>query len=452
MSNRSNDIPEGFRMTELGRLPEGWEVVKFDAVVLDILTGDWGETNPGPDLQQCYVLRGTDFYQALKGSFTNTPIRYLKTSSIQKRQLRDGDILIELSGGSKDQPTGRIMMVNHEMQSRSSLPLVFSNFVKRLNVKTDSRPEFFWRYWEHLYRNGVTRIYEKRTTGIRNFKLNDFLASEHIPLPLLAEQKAIAGVLSTIQRASEAQDKIIAAVREMKKSLMRHLFTYGPVPVAEAEQVPLKQTEIGPVPEQWETTELGGLFEIKQGKALSPAHRRGIGPRLFLRTANVFWGYLNLTSIDSMDFTDKEVSQLNLIPNDLLVCEGGDIGRTAIWRGELDVCCYQNHLHRLRTSRDDVHPLFYMYWMQTAYLLLGLYGGTGNKTTIPNLSQSRLKSLVLPLPPISEQQEIAHMLSRVDTKIEAEEKRKASLQTLFKTMLRHLMTGKVRVKDLEVAA
>jgi len=211
-----------------------------------------------------------------------------------------------------------------------------------------------------------------------------------------------------------------------------------------------KMTEIGLLPDEWETTKLGDLFEIKQGKALSPGHRRGISPRPFLRTANVFWGYLDLTTVDSMDFTDAEVSQLKLMPNDLLVCEGGDIGRTAIWRDESKVYCYQNHLHRLRTSRDDVHPLFYMYWMQVAYLLLRLYGGTGNKTTIPNLSQSRLKSFVLPLPPLPEQKAIARVLSTIQKAVETQDKIIAAARELKKSLMRHLFTyGPVPVAEAE---
>jgi type I restriction enzyme S subunit len=83
-----------------------------------------------------------------------------------------------------------------------------------------------------------------------------------------------------------------------------------------------------------------------------------------------------------MDFTKVELQKMSLRSDDLLVCEGGDIGRTAIWRGEMEGCCYQNHLHRLRARREDLYPEFYMYWMQAGFILLGLYGGEGNKTTI----------------------------------------------------------------------
>ncbi|MEF3274020.1 MAG: restriction endonuclease subunit S [Chloroflexus sp.] len=128
-----------------------------------------------------------------------------------------------------------------------------------------------------------------------------------------------------------------------------------------------------------------------------------------------------------------------------MVCEGGDIGRTAIWNGQIEPCYYQNHLHRLRPSRFDVDPTFYMYWMETAWTMLGLYGGEGNKTTIPNLSRSRLSSFAIPLPPLAEQQAIARMLQAVDAKIAAEERRRSALAALFQSLLTQLMSGRVRV-------
>src|SRR5574341_274645 len=179
-----------------------------------------------------------------------------------------------------------------------------------------------------------------------------------------------------------------------------------------------KKTEIGEIPSNWNLSYIGEVFDVQQGKALSPDARKGISSRPFLRTANVLWGQLDLKFVDQMDFTDKEVKKLALQPGDLLVCEGGEIGRTAIWNGEISDCLYQNHIHRLRKRDSDIEPAFTMYWMQAAFLHLNLYGGVGNRTTIPNLSGARLKQLSIPKPPLQEQRAIAGVLAKIQDAME----------------------------------
>ncbi len=88
--------------------------------------------------------------------------------------------------------------------------------------------------------------------------------------------------------------------------------------------------------------------------------------RPFLRTSNVLWGRIDLSTVDYMHFEEDEEQRLALKAGDLLVCEGGEIGRTAIWNGQIEPCYYQNHLHRLRSRRSDIEPVFYMYWMEVA--------------------------------------------------------------------------------------
>jgi type I restriction enzyme S subunit len=197
-------------------------------------------------------------------------------------------------------------------------------------------------------------------------------------------------------------------------------------------------------PKGWRTDRIGNIFEIKQGKSLSRQKQTGNKRRKFLRTANVFWGRLELSNLDEMSFTDDECLMLALKKDDLLVCEGGDIGRTAIWNGAVEDCYYQNHLHRLRRLTDEVVPHFVMYWMQSALTQLNIYGGAANKTTIPNLSRSRLAEFVIPLPPLPEQKKIAAILFKIQRAIETQDKIIQSLRDLKQSTMQHLFTHGLR--------
>jgi len=434
----ANDLPEGYKMTELGPLPEEWEVA-FLGELFEIQQGKslspkhrTGKS-PRPFLRTANVLWGRlDLSTLDEMDFTD--------EEMQRLCLKSGDLLV-CEGGE----IGRTAIW------RGEIPACFyQNHLHRLRPVNDNVLPEFYMYWMQasLLLLGLYIGAANKTTipNLSKSRLSKF----KVPVPPLPEQKKIGTVLRTVQEAKEATERVIAATRELKKSLMRHLFTYGAVPLDQADQVPLQETELGRLPKHWKVVRLGDIFEIQQGKALSPRHRKGESPCPFLRTANVLWGRIDVSVLDEMDFTDKEIQRLRLLPGDLLVCEGGETGRTAMWRGELQVCCYQNHLHRLRARDKGIEPEFYMYWMHAAILLLGLYTGEANKTTIPNLSRARLASFSVPFPPFSEQREIARILQTVDRKIETEEGRKAALEALFKTLLHDLMTARIRVNDLEV--
>ena len=196
--------------------------------------------------------------------------------------------------------------------------------------------------------------------------------------------------------------------------------------------------------EAWTWRPLGELFEIGAGKTMSAAARNGPDKTPFLRTSNVFWDQIDLSTVDEMAIPEHELSKKLLQPGDLLVCEGGEIGRAAIWNGEVKIMSFQNHLHRLRPIVEEVEPHFYVYFLQSAFTQLGIFEGAGNKTTIPNLSRSRLAELEVPQPEIDEQLAIVAALSRIREAIKIQEQSVALAQDLKRNAMRELFTRGLR--------
>lgn len=196
--------------------------------------------------------------------------------------------------------------------------------------------------------------------------------------------------------------------------------------------------------EAWTWRPLGELFEIGTGKTMSAAARKGTDKTPFLRTSNVLWDEVDISSVDEMSIPEHELPAKLLKPGDLLVCEEGEIGRAAIWNGQVEPMSFQNHLHRLRPNDRDVEPRFYVYFLQTAFTQLGLFEGEGNKTTIPNLSRSRLAKLEVPQPRLAEQQAISYILGEVRNAVKVQDRylttaralKRATMHTMFTRGLR----------------
>jgi len=192
---------------------------------------------------------------------------------------------------------------------------------------------------------------------------------------------------------------------------------------------------------------LGELFEIGAGKTMSAAARDGAEKTPFLRTSNVLWDEIDLTKVDEMAIPPHELNGKLLRSGDLLVCEGGEIGRAAIWNGEQEVMSFQNHLHRLRPLTNDVDPRFYVYFLQSGFTQLGIFAGAGNKTTIPNLSRNRLAALDVPHPDLDEQRDVVHALARVRDAMNLHDRSTLLAQDLKRAAMRALFTKGLRGEE-----
>ena len=226
-------------------LPKHWKKIKLsNPQLFSFENGIWkGKKEP---FEECAVVRNTNFTSDGYLDLTDVAVLPIEQRHIAKKQLQWGDIVIERSGGGPEQPVGRVVFFD-----LNDGTYCFSNFTSRLRVvdKDTINPTYLFFYLLYFHESGQTRKLQKRTTGIRNLIFGDYKEST-IPLPPLPEQRAIAYVLQTIQEAKFTRQREIVLERERKAALMDHLFSHG------TKGKPRKQTEIGEIPESWETTRL----------------------------------------------------------------------------------------------------------------------------------------------------------------------------------------------------
>lgn len=262
------------------------------------------------------------------------------------------------------------------------------------------------RYLALVWNEGAVRaaIERRARTSAGIYKINLVnLRSVRVPVPSLDKQRHIAADLSAqlqiVDRArTKATESALESQRLLEMALARRIVT---------------RPESG-----WIEVKLRDVVQIQLGKMLSPASKTGTRPVPYLRNANVQWDRFDLAEVYDMDFTDAEERKFRLEPGDVLVCEGGEPGRAAIWAGEIERCCYQKALHRLRPIADAVDPRFLMYrlWLGA---LRGEFTDDQTATTIAHLPAVRLANLKVRLPSVNEQRRIAAALREELASIEA---------------------------------
>jgi len=435
----SEEIPDGFKKTEIGVIPEEWEVVKLGEVIKYIRNGTTKKQN-----QEGRGFPVTRIETIADGNINPLKIRWvdeLSEEEVKKHLMHKGDILI--SHINSEPHLGKSAIYEGNPPT-----LIHGMNLLRLETKKEILNPYFLNYLFSYYRaKGVFISLAARAVGQASINQGRIKTLE-VSLPLLIEQKKIAYVLSTIQEAKEKTEAVINASKELKKSLMKYLFTYGPVPLNEAENVKLKETEIGLIPEEWEVVKLGNIGEFQYGYT-ETATFKPVGPK-FLRITDISdEGNINWNTVPYCNIEDDAFKKYELHDGDILIARiGATTGKTCIVKNP-PPSVFASYLIRFSSKKDNVNPFFIYYFMRSNLYWQQINAIKEGKLK-KGVSASLLKNLFIPLPPLHIQQKIASILSIVDEKIEKEENKKKALEELFKSMLHNLMTGKVRVKDLGI--
>ena len=243
----------------------------------------------------------------------------------------------------------------------------------------------------------------------------EIIVNTAIPLPPLAEQERIVTEIEhwlTLIDQIEQDESDLQIVIKQTKSKILDLAIHGKLvpqdpndePAAELLKRINPKAEItcdnGHYPVGWIDVILGDIFYHNTGKALNSSNKEGV-LRNYLTTSNVYWNQFDLSLVKQMPFRDNELEKCTVQKGDLLVCEGGDIGRSAIWNFDYNICI-QNHIHRLR-PKGDLNVLFYYYVLR----FLKEHNRIGGKGIgLLGLSSNELHKIGMPLPPRKEQDRI----------------------------------------------
>ena len=422
----SNDIPDEYKATELGVLPKEWRISKLESVAQIIM----GQSPPGITYNE--KGHGKPFLQG-KAEFGEVNPKNIKYTTDPKKIAPGGSVLMSVRA-----PVGDVNIADIEYCIGRGLAAISL-------MKGDNQFLFFLLQYlkDEIEKEGTGSIFK----SINKAKLSEF----DIPLPPLPEQHAIAATLRTVQEAKEKTDAMIAATKALKAAMMKHLFTYGPVPLEEAERVILKDTEIGQMAEGWKNIKLEDIVRltITDGVHKTPKYTEtGIPFISAINMENDTLNFLNCRCISEEDHK-KLIQRCHPEQNDSLLCKvGATIGKVA----KIDVKFPFSIFVQIALIKPDlqkINPDF------LKYALISEKGQSqilknASQSTMPFIGTNKIGKILIPYPDIQIQEKIGIILITIDQKLAAEQSRKEALDTLFTSLLHDLMTAKIRVTPIAV--
>ena len=211
-------FPDSFEDSAIGDIPKGWEIVSLKEEVAFMLGGDWGSDAPTSEATKAVLcIRGADIPDLQNAGTGKMPLRFIKASSLEKRQLIPGDIVIEISGGSPTQSTGRPVLITEELLKAMPYPLVCSNFCRMLRPNSNVSPIYLYLWLRWIYMSNGFLEYENGTTGIKNLALNIFSEQKRLLLPpseILNQFEHIVNPLYIARSSYGTQSRTLASIRD----------------------------------------------------------------------------------------------------------------------------------------------------------------------------------------------------------------------------------------------
>jgi len=418
------NIPQGYKKTEIGVIPEDWEVVKLPLLTDKITSGG----TPSRKNKE-YFLNGLINW-IKTGELRDTYI-YESEEKITQKAVENSSakvfpidtLLIAMYGAT----IGKTAYLKVEAATNQACCAIIFD-----KEKADSH--FYWQYFMFIKEDLISMGSGAGQPNISQKIIRDL----NIPFPPLREQKKIAEILSTVDEKIAFVDKSIEETQTLKKGLMQKLLTEG---IGHTE---FKESELGRIPVEWEVMKLKNCSKINVGIATSTTEYfvdKGIP---LIRNQNIKENKFDLTDMlyISNDFSKMNKSKV-IKENDLLVIRTGYPGITSVVTKNMEG--WQTFTTLIvRPNKTIINSYFLAYYMNSTFgktYINKLKAGGAQK----NLNTKSLEKLKISLPSLPEQEQIAKILSTADEKLEILREKKKAYERLKKGLMQKLLTGEVRV-------
>lgn len=422
------------------------------------IPGEWGSEPIG--VGNALVLRAADFTKDCKlrsdiGAPRNIPIDKLSV-----RSLKNGDLLIEKSGGSPDQPVGRVALFDRESEH---VTYSYSNFLQLLRTVDWINPRFAHYLMLFCYQQGLVFKYQQQTTGIINLKLEDYL-KEKVTIPISPDVRdKISNVLYIIDQTIEKTEALIEKYQQIKAGLMHDLFTRGVSAEGKLrptrEQAPelYQETSIGWIPKEWDVSTLrdqlisnptNGLY--KPAEMIREEGTLMVGQTAFTKERSIDYTYCRRGIV-----SEAEIKYYGLSKGDILVTRvfatADGVGLPTLVPEVPEAAVYESNMMRLQVKKEAIIPRLLFEWLRWSrarkYIL-----SRANASNQVSVNQAVLNVLPVPRIGMSEQSLINGIFLETDLKLKSEKDHLIKLCEVKQGLMQDLLTGKVEIKVEEPEA
>jgi type I restriction enzyme S subunit len=496
-----------------GELPEGWAETTLEEIVVHALGGEWGleprEAEGNPDLARVRVIRGTEFREWSRDRGATAAERAIKRTSLEKRRLALGDLVIEISGGGVGQPVGRALLIDEETLRRAGgAPLVCSNFCRQVRVHREVDPAYVHLALTLRYLCGGLDEHQTQTTNLRNLNFSKFLSDVVLPLPPRAEQGRIVEkareLIGPVERARSGLARLPEILRRFRQSVLTAAYSgeltaewrkarEKPEPLAERlrrafltrreawemacaeaeafdRRAPRRPKSLEPIPweapepleapdapEGWELVALQDLtHRVQYGLSLKAdaTARDGVA---ILRMGNIQGGRIDAADLKYIDPKLVDVPAFRVRRGDILFNRTNSpelVGKAAVFDLDLEAV-FASYLVRVECDERLVDSRYLCGWINSPWGRRWARTVRTESVSQANINISRLQAMPVPAPPLAEQKEIVRRVAELFAFAERVEKRVAVAsersENLWRTILARALRGELVPTEAELA-